>query len=305
MKTRITFIILLAVYSSIFAQSEHHITSGSNKIHVTTYGTGSPILIINGGPGMSSEGFRPLAKIIGQSNMAIIYDQRGTGLSKMQKVDNSTITLHEMVNDIEIIRKHLSIKRWIVFGHSFGGMLGAYYTSKFPDKVNGLILSSSGGLNMDLFQTLNITSRLSALEKDSLNYWSQKIARGDTSYFARLQRGKYLAPAYLFDKSNVPTVAHRLTQGNLRINSLVFQNMRAIHFDCTEELKKFEAPVLIIQGREDVIPKGIADTAHRVLQNSTLVILEDCGHYGWLDQGEEYFLSIDNFLTQFEAQNFN
>ena len=300
MWTRITFLLQLAICCSIFAQSEKYIASGDDIIHVTIYGSGDPILIINGGPGMSSEGFNALAKIIGRSNMAIIYDQRGTGQSKIQSINSTTITMDAMIDDIEIILNHLNIEKWIVFGHSFGGMLGSYYTAKFPNKVMGLILSSSGGVNMDLFTTLNISSRLSDLEKDSLSFWSQKIASGDTTYFARLQRGKYLAPAYLFDKTNVPIVAHRLTQGNFRINGLVFQNMRSIHFDCSEELKNFRGPVLIIQGREDVIPTSIANSAHGLFQNSTLILLEECGHYGWLDQGDLYFSSINKFLTALE-----
>ena len=104
---------------------------------------------------------------------------------------------------------------------------------------------------MDLFSRISITSRLTKTERDSLNYWNNIISNGDASYYARLQRGKYLTPAYLYDKSNIPIVAERLTQGNSTINQLVYQNMRKIGFDCSEELKKLKAPVLIIQGVPD------------------------------------------------------
>lgn len=301
MKTILLFLIILLITISIYSQSEEYIRSRNNVIHLTSYGQGQPILIINGGPGMNSEGFRSLAKIIGESNTAIIYDQRGTGLSKMTKVDINTITLDSMVNDIEIIRNHLCIENWIVLGHSFGGMLGSYYASKFPERIKGLILSSSGGINMDLFSRLSITSKLTRSETDSLHYWNTKIAKGDTTYFARLKRGKFLAPAYLFDKSNVPIIAERLTQGNSTVNQLVFQNMRKIGFDCSEGLKKLKAPVLIIQGEEDLIDRETAENALKVFQNSTLVILEKCGHYGWLDQPELYFKSIDEYLERLKS----
>lgn len=303
MRNIYNFLLLFICLAPIYGQNEKNIIKGDTVIHITTFGTGDPILIINGGPGMNSEGFTSLAKKLGQNNMAIIYDQRGTGKSKIPKIIENTITIDAMVSDIETIRKYLNIDQWIVLGHSFGGMLGSYYTSKFPDKVKGLILSSSGGINMDLFSDLNIASRLTDLERDSLKYWNSQIANGDTTYFTRLQRGKYLAPAYLFDKSNVPIVAHRLTQGNPRINGLVFQNMRKIGFDCAEELKGFQAPVLIIQGKEDIIPKSVADTAKSVLQNSTLVLLEKCGHYGWLDQPDLYFKSVNEFLSTLESKN--
>ncbi len=296
MKTTLFFLINFLISTFLFCQSEEYIKTRENIIHITTYGEGQPILIINGGPGMNSNGFKTLAEIIGKSNRAIIYDQRGTGKSLIPSIDTNTIALDSMINDIEIIRNHLNIESWIILGHSFGGMLGSYYASKFPEKIKGLILSSSGGINMDLFSRINITSRLSEPDKDSLNYWNAKIANGDTTYFARFQRGKFLAPAYLFNKSNIPVVAERLTQGNPAINTLVYQNMRKINFDCSEGLKEIKVPVLIIQGKQDLIDKETAETAMKVLPYSTLVILKNCGHYGWLDQPEQYFKSINEYL---------
>jgi len=301
MKTILLFIINLLTATLLFCQNEEYIKTGENTIHITTYGKGQPILIINGGPGMNSNGFRGLAETIGKSNKAIIYDQRGTGKSLISHIDASTITLDSMINDIEIIRNHLNIKRWIVLGHSFGGMLGSFYASKFSDKISGLILSSSGGINMDLFSRINITSRLNRVDRDSLNYWNAKIENGDTTYIARLQRGKFLAPAYLFHKSNIPIIAERLTQGNPAINRLVYQNMRKIQFDCSEGLKGIKVPVLIIQGEQDLIDMKTAETAMEALPYSTLVILKNCGHYGWLDQPEQYFKNISEYLKSLKT----
>jgi proline iminopeptidase len=297
------FILFFLIASHwLHAQTEENIQSADTMIHLKIFGEGEPVLIINGGPGMNSNGFISLAKIIGETHKAIIYDQRGTGQSKMSRIDNTTITMDAMVRDIESIRKHLKITHWIVLGHSFGGMLASYYAANYPERIKGLILSSSGGINMDLFSRISIASRLSQKERDSLAYWNDRIAEGDTTYYTRLQRGKYLAPAYLYDKSNIPVVAERLTQGNPTINQLVYRNMRMIGFDCSEGLKNLEAPVLIIQGREDLIDKETADTATEVLQNSTLVVLDNCGHYGWLDQPEEYFENIHSFFDTLSIQ---
>jgi proline iminopeptidase len=298
MKNIVVVLISLIFCNSLFAQIEQNIVSGSDIINMKIYGEGEPILIINGGPGMNSEGFKSLARTIGNSYKAIIYDQRGTGQSKISNINTSTITLDLMIKDIEMIRGYLKIDHWVVLGHSFGGMLASYYASKHPERIKGLILSSSGGINMDLFSRINITSRLTIAERDSLNYWNNEIASGDTTYYARLKRGKFLAPAYLYDKTNVPTVAKRLTQGNPAINQLVYQNMRKIDFDCSIGLKNIKVPVLIIQGREDIIDRETANTAVNVFQNSTLVILEKCGHYGWLDQPKQYFENINSYLQR-------
>lgn len=162
-------------------------------------------------------------------------------------------------------------------------------------------MSSSGGLDMDLFSSLNITSALSQNERDSLNYWNRRIQNGDTTYYASLQRGTYLAPAYLNDRSFIPSVAERLTQGNSRINSLVYQDMRRIDYDVTNKLNDFRKPVLIVQGAHDIIPIKISEKAHALFTNSKLVILPNSAHYGWLEDPELYFSEIDSLINK--AQN--
>ena len=298
MKTAVSLLVCVLLSVVLFGQKEAYIKTGENTIHITTYGDGDPILIINGGPGMNSEGFRSLAAHFGQTHKAIIYDQRGTGESTIPVINSETITMDEMLGDIEIIREHLKIESWVVLGHSFGGMLASYYASKFPKRIKGLILSSSGGINMELFSRLNINSRLSEKEADSLSYWNSKIARGDTTYHTRLQRGKYLAPAYVYDRANIPVVAERLTQGNQTINRLVFRDLRRINFDCSQGLKALKVPVLIIQGREDIIDAQTAETALKTFPNATVVFLDRCGHYGWLDRPRQYFESIYRYLDR-------
>ena len=298
MKRIVWILIFLSWTLFSIAQEQYDIKIAEGSIHVECYGEGQPILIINGGPGMNSQGFRYLASKMANSNRAIIYDQRGTGLSQIEVVDATTITMDAMVEDIEVIRKHLKIKEWVVLGHSFGGMLASYYATKFPEAIKGLILSSSGGINLDLFSSIDVNSKLTSLQRDSLSYWTNQISNGDTTYFARLQRGKYLAPAYLYDQSNVDIIAHRLTQGNWTINSLVFQDMRKINFDCEPGLKTFQQPILIIQGTDDILDLSLSEYAHSVFPKSSLEILNECGHYGWLDQPEKYFRSITNFLNR-------
>jgi proline iminopeptidase len=203
-----------------------------------------------------------------------------------------------MVKDIETLRNHLKIKDWIVLGHSFGGILAEYYASKYPESIKGMILSSSGGIDLDLFTSVGnkITSRLSKPEKDSLDYWSNVIEKGDTTFYAKQQQAKFLAPAYLYNKKFVPLIAERLTQGKSEINGLVFKNMFKIKYDCKESLKNFTKPVLIIQGKQDIVGEGIAYKAHSVLKNSTVVFINECCHYGWLEQKDQYIGELGKFI---------
>lgn len=295
---KIFLLVFLIVLGNTFAQTEGYSTnSDGSKTYYKTFGKGEPLLIINGGPGMNSNGFEDMAKTLAESQETIIYDQRGTGKSKLKDLNSKTISMKIMADDIESLRKHLKIQKWNILGHSFGGMLGSYYATVYPNSINKLVLSSSGGVDLTLLKTENLIERnLTKAEKDSLNYWNAKIEKGDTSHETRLGRGRALAPAYVYDQKYAPIIAERLTQGNSKINGLLWDDMQKINFDCKPKLKSFKNPVLIIQGKQDVISNEIGELAHKTFPNSKLILLENCRHYGWLDAKEKYFSEVNSFL---------
>ncbi len=287
----------LFVSIAFYSQQEGFAKCNNVATYYRTFGAGKPILIINGGPGMNSNGFAGLAQKLSKKNKTIIYDQRGTGRSEVSQIDSATITIDLMIEDIECLRKELKIKKWFVLGHSFGGMLASYYATKYPQSIDGIILSSSGGIDLELLDYVS-TNINSASNADSVDYWTNKISNGDTSHFAKLQRGKYLAPAYVFNKKHIPVIAERLTQGKPQLNGLLWTDMAAKNFDCAAGLKDFKKPVLIIQGKQDIIEERTAIKAQKAFQNSKLVIMDNCKHYGWLDAEELYFKEINTFLAK-------
>jgi proline iminopeptidase len=187
-----------------------------------------------------------------------------------------------------------------VFGQSFGGLLAAYYVTLYPQSIEKVILSATGGVNLDFTRTVGqrIQANLTQAQRDSFALWDKRVDSGDTSYHARLQRGMALAPAYLFDKKHVPIIADRLTQGNARVNGLVFQNLQTMKFDCTKELRSFRQPTLVIHGKNDIIGTDIAEQTQKAFPNSRLVLLDSCAHYGWLDRKDEYVSAVQGFLKE-------
>ena len=295
----ISFLLLCVCLHSI-AQTEGLIQNKNASIYYRTYGKGNPLLIINGGPGLNSEGFVGLAKELSAGNQTIIYDQRGTGRSTVIPVDSTTITMQLMIEDMEVLRKHLGIDQWSILGHSFGGMLASYYASIYPEHVRLMILSSSGGIDLGLQSYVGhlINDKLSKKENDSLKYWNDRIAQGDTSYSALYRRGMAMASAYVYNKNNIPIIAERLTQGNPVVNGLVWQDLNKIKFNCAPKLRYFDKPVLIIQGKQDIIMLQTAERAHQILKNSKMVIVDHCAHYGWLDNPKDYLREVNLFLLK-------
>jgi proline iminopeptidase len=266
-----------------------------------TFGKGKPILILNGGPGMNSDGFAYIAETISKMGyQTIIYDQRGTGKSQMDSLNNQTITMDLMAEDMENLRKKLNISTWILFGHSFGGLLATHYAAKYPQPVEKIIFSSSGGVNLQFINSIQerIQANLTQTERDSLNFYQKLVESGDLSLATRICRARFLANAYVYDKSNGAIIAERLTQGNAKVNGLVFQDLQKIKYNYANKFNGFKKPVLVIHGKNDIISPATAEETHKTFPNSKLVLLDRCAHYGWLDSKEKYLQEMEPFLKK-------
>ena len=112
----------------------------SHHIYVEQCGNpqGIPVVFLHGGPGSGCKPshrcfFDPLLYHI------ILFDQRGCGRSRPYgSLKQNTST--DLIQDMEVIRRHLGITKWLVFGGSWGSTLGLYYAQHFPQHVSGLIL---------------------------------------------------------------------------------------------------------------------------------------------------------------------
>ena len=116
-------------------------------LHVEQVGTpdGTPIVYLHGGPGSGcTPGAR--ANFDVQRHRAVLFDQRAAGRStphaSEEGVHWASIDMDHHVGDIELVREHLGIERWIVFGISWGSVLGAAYAERHPDRVTALVLAA-------------------------------------------------------------------------------------------------------------------------------------------------------------------
>lgn len=271
----------------------------AGNIYYQTFGSGTPVLIINGGPGLDSAGFEAVAKTIAaQGYQTILFDQRGTGLSKLNSINADTIQLALMVQDIEQLRQQLHIEQWVILGHSFGGMLGAAYAAKYPQHIRKLIFSSSGGLDLQFRDQIaeRLLNNLSLQEQIRMQMYQLRQRSGDDSEGTRDTLAQLRARAYVVDKSKAPLIAARLKVVNMTINQLVFADLEKSHFDLKAQFKQFKAPVLVLQGENDIISTETAQTIAGSFSKAELVLLPQCAHYGWLDQPDLYYSALFRFL---------
>lgn len=139
---------MFALYPDIEPFTSYHLTTNctdkklatEHHIYVEQCGNplGIPVVFLHGGPG---SGCRPSHRCFFDPKRyhIILFDQRGCGRSHPlgALADNTT---DDLIHDMEFIRQHIGIKKWLIFGGSWGSTLGLYYASHFAEHVSGLIL---------------------------------------------------------------------------------------------------------------------------------------------------------------------
>lgn len=99
---------------------------------------GIPVVFLHGGPGAGCEPFQRCFFDPARYRI-VLFDQRGCGKSTPH-AELAGNTTQDLVADIERIREHLGIERWLVFGGSWGSTLGLVYAETHPERVLGLVL---------------------------------------------------------------------------------------------------------------------------------------------------------------------
>jgi proline iminopeptidase len=116
-----------------------------NLVYWETCGNpdGKPALVVHGGPGSgcgtgSRRSFNP------ERYRVVLYDQRGCGRSTPHASDPATDisvnTTEHLLTDMERLREHLGIERWLLFGGSWGSTLILAYAERHPERVSEIVI---------------------------------------------------------------------------------------------------------------------------------------------------------------------
>jgi len=163
-----------------------------SNIHTVAYYTfgnkkGIPCVFIHGGPGSCID-FK-LSKMFNLRKYYVIaIDQRGCGKSTPHGETKENTTQH-LLEDMEKIREHLNIKKWLVFGGSWGSFIAVYYAQKYTERVLGMVLR---GIFMGTKKELDLVENGNLIKHIYPDVWEK--------YASILNRKELLNPAKAYEK---------------------------------------------------------------------------------------------------------
>jgi len=259
---------------------------------------GVPAVFLHGGPGA---GATPTHRRFFDPNFyrIVVFDQRGSGRSTPlgETKDNDLVHL---IADIERLRVHLGVQRWLVFGGSWGSTLALAYAEAFPERCLGLVLRG-----IFLCRQSEIDWFLYGMRAVFPEAWHSFAGfvpegeRGDllSAYLKRLENPNpavHLPAARAWSTyegvcstllPSPDTVAafgeDRMALGLARIEAHYFRrNVIGPKHDLIARIGRIRAlPGVIVQGRYDMVcPIASADALHRAWPEAHYVIVPDAGH---------------------------
>jgi proline iminopeptidase len=259
---------------------------------------GPYLLVLSGGPGEEIRSMQAFADELGKHYQCIMLEQWATGRSKIGKYDASTINLKAYIEDIEALRKQLRIDKLTLTGNSWGMMLALAYGGTYPDHTRGIVTVGSGPITSDYLAVFvdNQKTRLSACETEMIQYWSDASRRKANFERAEFERVRATAPAYFYDRKAAIEFEMELTPDEFNPHVVPAFMEAEGKFDLRPQLKAITAPVLLLQGRQDLAGEANICEAHLLVKNSTLKFIDKCGHMPWLEQPEQTWKIVNEFL---------
>jgi len=261
--------------------------------------TGDYVLVLSGGPGEDIHSMQGIADELGKKYRCIMWEQRGTGRSRLPKYDASTINLNAYVEDIEALRRHLHAEKFIVIGNSWGMILGLAYAGTHPDAVRAVVTIGSGPITFEYLGVFsdNQLARLGACELEVRDFWKDPAREAADSDRAAFERLRAATVAYFYDRKKALLMAAELDPKDYNFHVPPAFLSAEGKYDFRPKLGTIAAPVLLVQGRQDLAGEANVCEAHSLIRNSTLAFIDKCGHMPWLEQPEQTWKIVDEFLA--------
>ena len=260
---------------------------------------GLPVVFLHGGPGAGCESYHRRF-FDPEKYRIVLFDQRGCGRSTPH-AELQGNTTQALIKDIETIRRHLHIDKWVVFGGSWGSTLALAYAQTHPENVLGLILrgiflcrqreidwfyqEGASRIFPDVWE--KFLEPIPLAERDALvNAYYRRLTSDDE--FTRMQAAKAWS---LWEGRTATLISSQKVLEHFgdahtalslaRIECHYFMNKSFLRenqlLDDAHKLKNI--PGVIVQGRYDVIcPMESAWHLHQAWPESILQIIPDAGH---------------------------
>jgi len=262
---------------------------GPIAFHVIGDGAGTPLVLVNGGPGFDHQYFHlaPVWERLGMGRRVVFFDQPGTGQSYPVH-SNDSVGVSDVLDAIHAVRMELGASRIVVLGHSWGGYVAMAFGLEYPDATEALVLVGTVAPNWT-----DTEFNFAPLFPDSLARGSSPASDPDGP---RKDLRRHLAMS-LYSPSIRQLVTHGFAglPHNARQASQLIADARAN--DLWPLLEGLQPSVLVSTGRFDAnVAPRTSWRVHQAIPGSHFVVWERSGHYPMIEEPDDFVEVVSRFL---------
>lgn len=254
--------------------TDDSVTLRGQSLHWYEAGSGTPVVLLHGGGGTGRAFLAQLTHLSERGVRVLAPDMPGFGktdaFDHVSRVPDIGPVLFEWLDA-------LGLSRAVVGGNSMGGRVALSMASHSPDRIAGLIVLDSVGVEVPNVPVVN------PLTIPQSHYTSELVY--DT------ERYKKQTPYRTLDD------ARELNRG--RSTFAAYMDDGEIRSDPNLEVARLTMPTLLIWGREDrIVPLAYGQALDRALSNSELLVIEQCGHLPHIEEADITNRAILDFLER-------
>lgn len=263
-------------------------------------GAGAPLVLIAGGPGMAHDYFQPFFAGLAATTRLVYYDAAGRGRSGQAP----PYTFTRDVEELEALRQALGLRTMNLFGHSYGGMVAVAYALAHPAAVERLIVSDTHWSGAS-WQASNDACN-ARIRQELPEVWGRLAKLRAQGLRSNALGGAYRTPPgfYFYRRTHPP-----VSGAALAVSSAVYYAIAGddadfelggelARVDFGPRMQELTMPLLVLAGRHDqVVPVQRAQAAAALAPHAELLVLEQSGHFPFVEETETTMTAIRRFLA--------
>lgn len=278
---------------------------GGYDVWVRQVGSGPiPVLTLHGGPGMSHYYLECFEEFLPRDEFRFwYYDQLGCGFSDRPD-DASLWTIARYTEEVEQVRRGLGLERFVLFGHSWGGILAIEYALRYQKHITALVISNmtaSTGAYVEYAKELRgrlpaeVLARLATFE-----------ARHD--YHAPEYEGLLRATLYQRHICRLEPWPEPIERAMRFLNGQIYETIQGpdefnIIGNCRDwdrwaDLHQIAVETLVLAGRHDTMSPAQLQKMARLMPHARTVVCENGSHMSMYDDQARYFAALLGFLRE-------
>jgi proline iminopeptidase len=278
-------------------QGEYMTTLGGLKAWFKVRGDGPVCLFPTPGWGASSDLYFNTLQPLERTWTMVYLDTRGSGRSERTSQPEA-YRLGRFISDLDELRAHLGERHVWVMGHSMGGLLAQLFALDYPKSCEGLILlNSAAALDSEAEADIEMRKNRRKSEPwfaDADSAYSGADPQSDAEFKDYLRR---IFPFYFHDVAKMHSVGEALEAETYSIEAYAIMtvNEAEVRKGVLDRLGEVHVPTVIVVGDDDFICSPVqALRIHLRIAGSKLVLIEQAGHFPWIEQPEVFYRELES-----------